>query len=109
MKRGEIWTASSGSDFAGKPRPVVVVQSDRFDTPLSITVCPFTTDPTDAPLLRLLVQPTPANGLRNESRIMVDKMTTVARSKFGARVGRLSDEDILRLNRAVLMFVGLAD
>ena len=109
MTRGEIWTASGGKDYAGKPRPVVVVQSDRFETPDSITVCPFTTDPTDAPLLRLPVAPTSRNGLKEPSRIMVDKVTTVPKTKLGARIGRLSDEDMVRLNRAVLMFLGLAD
>ena len=63
MRRGEIWTASGG-DYAGKPRPVVIVQDDRFDATASITVCPFTTDPTDAPLFRPLVEPSAANGLR---------------------------------------------
>jgi mRNA interferase MazF len=39
---------------------------------------------------------------------MVDKITTVAKSKIGSRVGRLDDEDIVRLNRAALVFLGLA-
>jgi mRNA interferase MazF len=109
MIRGEMWTASGGKDYAGKPRPVVVVQSDRFETRDSITVCPFTTDPTDVPLLRLAVAPTAGNGLNEASRIMVDKLTTVPRAKLGARIGRLSDADMVRLNRAVLVFLGLAD
>jgi mRNA interferase MazF len=53
MKRGEIWTVAGGKDYAGKPRPAVVVQDDRFDKTDSITICAFTTDPTDAPLFRL--------------------------------------------------------
>ena len=39
---------------------------------------------------------------------MVDKITTVPKSKVGAHVGRLEDEDILRLNQAILVFLGLA-
>jgi mRNA interferase MazF len=39
---------------------------------------------------------------------MVDKITTVPKAKMGARVGRLDDEDILRLNQAILVFLGLA-
>ncbi len=50
MKRGEIWTAAGGKDYAGKPRPVVIVQDDRFAGTDSITICAFTSDPTDAPL-----------------------------------------------------------
>ncbi len=109
MIRGEIWTAAGGRDYAGKPRPVVILQSDRFETLDSVTVCPFTTDTTEAPLLRLAVVPTGGNGLRQVSRIMVDKITTVARAKLGARIGRLRDQDMVRLNRAMLIFLGLAD
>jgi mRNA interferase MazF len=109
MIRGEVWTASGGGDYAGKPRPVVLVQSDRFPTGDSVTVCPFTTDPTDAPLLRLAILPAGGNGLRDASRIMVDKITTVPRAKLGRRIGRLSDTDMHRLERAILIFLGLAD
>lgn len=108
MKRGEIWTVAGGKDYAGKPRPVVILQDDRFDRTDSITVCACTTDPTDAPLFRLLVEPNENNGLRAACRLMVDKITTVSRSKIGARVGRLADEDMVRLNRAVLVFLGIA-
>ena len=108
MKRGEIWTISGGSDYAGKPRPCVILQDDRFDATGSITICAFTTDPTDAPLFRLLIEPSTANGLRAASRLMADKITTVSKAKLGKRLGRLSDVDSLRLNRAVLVFLGLA-
>ena len=108
MKRGEIWTVAGSKDYAGKPRPVVVLQDDRFDMTDSITICAFTTDPTDAPLFRLLVEPNEGNGLRAVCRLMVDKIMTVPKSRVGARVGRLSDEDLVRLNRAVLVFLGIA-
>lgn len=108
MKRGEIWTASGGKDYAGKPRPVVIVQDDTFDGTDSITICAFTTDDTDAPLFRLPVMPSERNGLRAHCRLMVDKVTTVPKAKLGDRLGRLDDTDLLRLNRAMLVFLGLA-
>ena len=108
MRRGEIWTVSGGKDYAGKPRPAVILQDDSFDATDSVTICAFTTDETDAPLIRLLVEPNEFNGLRAPCRLMVDKITTVPKSKVGAHVGRLDDEDVLRLNRAVLVFLGLA-
>jgi len=108
VRRGEIWTVAGGKDYAGKPRPVVIVQDDSFDATGSITICAFTTDETDAPLFRLPVQPNEHNGLPTTCRVMVDKITTVPKKKVGARVGRLDDEDILRLNQAVLVFLGLA-
>jgi mRNA interferase MazF len=39
---------------------------------------------------------------------MVDKLTTVPRARLGYRIGELDDEDVLRLNRAILVFLGLA-
>jgi mRNA interferase MazF len=108
MRRGDIWTIAGGKDYAGKPRPVVIVQDDNFDATDSITICAFTTDATDAPLFRLPVEPNQRNRLRAVCRLMVDKITTVPKAKVGARVGRLDDEDILRLNQAVLVFLGLA-
>lgn len=108
MRRGEIWTASAGSGYLGKPRPVVIVQDDRFDATDSITVCAFTTDPTEAPLFRIRVEADESNGLRESCSLMVDKITTIPRSKLGERVGRLSDEQMVALGRAVLVFFGLA-
>ena len=108
MKRGEIWTLAGGNDYAGKPRPAVIVQDDSFGAANSVTVCAFTTNETEAPLFRLPVDPTEHNGLKVQSRLMVDKITTVPSSKIGKLVGRLDDEDLLRLNRAMLVFLGLA-
>jgi mRNA interferase MazF len=108
MRRGDIWTVAGGKDYAGKARPVVIVQDDSFDGTDSVTICAFTTDDTDAPLFRLPVEPNERNGLRIPCRLMVDKITTVPKSKVGTHVGRLDDEDVLRLNQAVLVFLGLA-
>ncbi len=85
MRRGEVWTAVGGQDYSGKPRPVVIVHDDRFDATASITICAFTTDDTEAPLIRLPVEPTEGNGLRLASRLMVDKVTTVPKSKLGEK------------------------
>jgi len=108
MRRGEVWTVSGGHDYAGRPRPVVILQDDSFDATGSITICSFTTDPTEAPLFRLLVEPNARNGLRSASRLMVDKITTIPKSKAGERIGRLDDADLVRLNQAVMVFLGLA-
>ena len=107
MKRGEVWTVS-GAGYAGKPRPAVIVQDDRFDATASVTVCVFTTDETPAPLFRIPVAPSERNGLRSISRLMVDKLTTVSRKSLGKRLGRLDEEHVVRLNRAILVFLGLA-
>jgi len=103
-----VWTVAGGPDYAGKPRPAVVVQDDAFDATASVTICPFTTHCIDAPLLRLSIEPSARNGLRATSQLMIDKITTVSKGKLERRIGRLSDEDLVRVNRAVLVFLGLA-
>lgn len=108
MRRGEIWTVAARGVYAGKPRPAVIVQDDRFDATASVTVCAFTTDPTEAPLLRLLVEPDALNELERLCSLMVDKLTTVPRANLGRRVGRLSDQDLVRLDLAIVVFLGLA-
>jgi mRNA interferase MazF len=108
VKRGEIWSVAGGPDYAGKPRPAAILQDDRFEDLISITVCPLTTNPTPAPLFRLSIKPSERNGLREDSSLMVDKITTVSKAKVGKRIGWLDDEDVVRLNRAVLVFLGLA-
>jgi mRNA interferase MazF len=107
VKRGDIWTVAGGAGYAGKPRPAVIVQDDRFDTD-SVTVCPCTTDPTDAPLFRLTIEPTETTGVHEPCRIMVDKITTVNRSELGRRIGMLDDTELVRLNRAIVTFLGIA-
>lgn len=108
MKRGEVWTVAGGSDYAGKPRPCAILQDDRFDETRSISICTFTSNARDAPLFRVSIDPDATNGLSVPCRVMADKVTTVPRTKLGKRIGRLSDADVLRLNRAVLVFLGLA-
>jgi mRNA interferase MazF len=108
MKRGEIWSIAGGADYAGKPRPAVIVQDDRFETTASVTVCAFTTNDRETPIFRPAVEPSQRNGLLSPSRLMVDKLTTVPRAKVGRVIGRLDDGDMLRLNQAILVFLGLA-
>lgn len=108
VTRGEIYTAATRGAYTGKPRPVVVLQDDRFDATASVTVCPFTTNPVEAPLLRLPIVPSGENGLDQPSRLMVDKVTTVPRSGLGERLGRLRDDELAALNRSLIVFLGLA-
>jgi len=107
VKRGEIWTASGGGGYAGKPRPAVILQGDEFSETASTTLASFTSDPTEADLFRIVIEPDEGNGLRVASRVMVDKVTTLPRSKFGRRVGRLSDRDMRRIDEAAIRFLSL--
>lgn len=103
-----MWTASGGKHYAGKPRPVLIIQDDVFNKTASVTVLPLTTDTVDVPLLRIQLEPDSDNGLSMSSRIMVDKVTTMPRAKLGERIGRLSDTDMVALSRSLFVFLGLA-
>ncbi len=86
----------------------MIVQDNDFDATQSITICAFTSDPTEAPLFRVHVEPSENNGLKAASRLMADKLTTVSRERLGTMIGRLDDEDMVRLNQSILVFLGLA-
>lgn len=109
MRRGDLFIAAARGAYSGKPRPLVIVQDDRFDSTASVTVCPLTTAQVDAPLVRISVEPTDTAGITMPSQIMVDKVTTMPRANVRDHVGRLSDADLVRLDRALVVFLGLAD
>ena len=107
MRRGEIWTVAGGPGYAGKPRPAVILQDDRFDATDSVTLCPITSDATDLPLFRIPIEPDPENGLQRRCRAMADKIMTVRRSRLGRRIGLMSSNDMVRIDRAAIVFLGL--
>lgn len=107
MRRGDFVTVALQGDL-GKPRPGLIIQSDRFDALPTATVLPVTSTLIDAPLLRITVEPDERNGLARPSQIMVDKVLTVQRQKTGEAFGRASDELLLAANRALTVFLGIA-
>ena len=107
MTRGDLVAVAIPGDY-GKPRPALVVQSDLFnETHASITVLPVTSTIVDTPLFRVTVEPSRENGLRTISQIMVDKVTTVRRQRLGQTIGRLEDEAMVRVSRALALWFGI--
>jgi mRNA interferase MazF len=74
----------------------------------SVTLCLVTSTLLDAPVFRITVDPSPENGLRRISQIQVDKIMTMPRARVGRVIGRLDDATMLRVNRALAVFVGMA-
>ena len=105
MRRGDIVTVAGGV-YASKPRPALVVQDDRFDATDSVTVCPFTTTEVDAPLLRVPVVANEANGLGQDSYLMIDKITTVRRTNARTVRGRLEATTLVEFERRLLVVLG---
>jgi mRNA interferase MazF len=106
MKRGDLVTIAISGDY-GKPRPALVVQADIFAALPSVTVLQMTSDIHDEHLVRIHVLPSTGNGLRKPSQVMIDRSMTVPRAKIGAPFGRLDDESMLAVNRALSSFLGL--
>ena len=107
MKRGDLVTVALQGDH-GKPRPALVIQSDRFPDTATTTVLLVTSTLNDAPLIRMTVEPSPENGLRTTSQIMIDKAMTVRTDKLGASFGHVGDTAMLEVNRALALFLGIA-
>jgi mRNA interferase MazF len=107
VKRGTIVTVAIQGDF-GKGRPALVVQSDLFANHASVTVLLMSSDLVDAPILRINVEPSLQNGLNLNSQIQIDKMFTVRTEKTGNVIGELEDNTMISVNRAMLVFLGLA-
>src|SRR5690348_6064771 len=106
VSRGDLVTIALPGDY-GKPRPALVIQSDSFNDLTSVTVLRLTSDLRHAPLIRLTVEPTDANGLLHRSQIMVDKAATVPRSKIGRRLGVLRPATMRAVSIALARFLEL--
>jgi mRNA interferase MazF len=105
--RGDVVTVVLPGDY-GKARPALVVQADAFnETHASLTLAPLTSKIMDLPLFRITVDPSAGNGLRSVSQIMVDKVVTVPRARVGPTIGRLEDDHLQRVSRALMLWLGL--
>jgi mRNA interferase MazF len=107
VQRGDLVTVALQGDL-GKPRPALVVQSDLFSAHPSVTVLPVTSELVDAPLFRLSLTPDVRNGLQRPSQVMVDKPQSVQRQRLGRVFGRIDDETLVAVNRALAVFLRLA-
>jgi len=106
MKRGDLVIVALPGDY-GTPRPALIVQGDAFEEIALVTVLPLTTDLQPAPLVRIAVAPTPDNGLRRRSHVMIDKAATLPGSKVGRRIGRLDPAAMGAVGAALANFLGL--
>ena len=107
-KRGDVIVSVAAGDY-GKPRPMVVVQSDLFNhTHQSLTVCPITSHSVQAPLFRIPMRPTKGNGLKKASQLMIDKVNSVKREKISRKIGTVSDAMLDKIEEALKLWLDLA-
>ncbi|MGB8258915.1 MAG: type II toxin-antitoxin system PemK/MazF family toxin [Terracidiphilus sp.] len=107
MKRGDLVPVVLAGAY-GKPRPALVIQSDLFELHPSVTVLPVTSELRPIETFRIAVKPSPRNGLRAPSQIMVDKAHTIPREKAGEPFGALEPRTMTQVDRALAVFLGIA-
>jgi mRNA interferase MazF len=107
MRRGDLVIASLAGDY-GKPRPALIIQADAFASTGSLTILPVTSELMNTPLTRITIQPSASNGLRKESQIMVDKITTTRRERLGSVIGRVDNDVMIAVDRSLAVFLGFA-
>lgn len=108
MKRGNVVTVAMQGDF-GKPRPALILQSDVFSNiHATVTIALISSQMIGAPIFRLDVEPDEANGLTRPSQVQIDKIMSIRSEKIGAVIGELNDVMMVRVNRALALWLGLA-
>ena len=109
MNRGDLVTVALQGEH-GKPRPALVIQSDLFANLTStVTIALLTSASLDIPIFRVPIEPSETNALRTRSFVMVDQIFSASTRRFGAVFGRLDDTDVLSVNRALALFLGIAN
>jgi len=106
VKRGDLVTIALSGDF-GKPRPALIIQSDLFDQTGTVTVLLLSGTLVDAPLIRTTIEPTPTNGLKKRSQVMIDKAMSVKRERIGGVIGQIDGEAMLTVTRALAVFFAI--
>ncbi len=108
MRRGDLITVALQGEH-GKPRPALVIQSDlAANLTSTVTIALMTTAALDIPLIRVPVEPSETNGLRQRFYVMIDQTISARTRRCGGAFGHLDDADMLAVNRALALFLGIA-
>ena len=106
MKRGEIWSLRD-KHYASKARPVVIIQSDQYNSFDSVILCLFTTFDSSDIRTRVLIKASSHNGLFKDSYVVTDKIVTVDKSILGELIGCLNDDEMLMISEQLKIILGL--
>ncbi len=105
--KGQVLITSTGGGLTGKPRPAVIVQDDGFDFADTVIIVPLTTENSIDHSVRPLISPDAKNGLKQLSCAMVNRMAAIRKADINAIVGRLSDDDMTKIDAAMSAILGL--
>jgi mRNA interferase MazF len=107
LMRGDVVIVSAPGDY-GKPRPALVLQSNAFAHTESVIVALVTSSQhPEAPLFRKPIVPSDANGLRQPSDVMVDKLVALPRKKLSKPIGHLSSTEMAEITASLALVLGM--
>jgi mRNA interferase MazF len=106
VRRGEIWVIAGGN-YAGKPRPGIVIQDDSLSALHSVTVIPLTSHESDSGRIRVSISLEKPDGLTITSFAQVDKIMTVKAANVSKRIGALSLPELRAVERSLLNHLGI--
>ncbi len=107
VKRGTVVIVSAGGGIGHKPRPAIVVQHDDYESVDTLIVIPMTKEVEGNLVTRPVFQPDSANGLREPSRLMTNRIAGTPVANVGKIIGILSDADMERVDASLLLVLGL--
>jgi mRNA interferase MazF len=107
MNRGELWICADAG-YASKPRPMLIIQSDRYSKDDSVVTCLVTSH--EMTLIdtdyRVELPKTAENGLKLDGYVMLDKLVAVPRRQLNKRIGKISSEKLHEVYARIVDFLG---
>jgi mRNA interferase MazF len=113
-RRGEIYLVAfdptAGREIK-KTRPALVIQNDVGNRYGDLTIVAAITSKISAVLypVEVIIQPSPANGLRALSAILLDQVRTVDKQRLIRRLGAIDVSTLQRVEEAIQISLGLME
>jgi len=107
VKRGDIIVIAPPAPF-GKPRPALILQAAVLEDNELITVALISSDPAFfSRAFRIPIRPTPENGLKKPSEIVIDNIQTIPVERVGGLIGEAGPEIMRAVDASLRLFFSL--
>jgi mRNA interferase MazF len=106
INRGEIWSVL-WTGLAGKPRPALVIQSEKYLLSQTDILALITTADGVQGELRLPIMADENNGLMSDGFICLDKLMAIPIDNLGERFGKVADETMREVDARLIKILGI--